>query len=92
MNYYYDLYTGKGRITDSEPYISLYKENKNKILREYSFKNKSEFFADSYAYYFHKNIAKTNKLSSTFASKWKYPKELNSAIKNTISTIEKLNW
>ena len=89
---YYDWFTGKGHISDKEQYAKLFNKYNGKILRTYAFTNKKEFFADSYAYYFYRYIAKTNLITKGVCKNWKYNNDVKNQIEKTIKEIEKLKW
>lgn len=92
MDYYYHHVTGKGYISAQTVYLNLFNKYKGKTLRSYSFTNEREFFADSYSYYFHKYLAKTNSVSKGVGKGWKYNNDIKKAIENTIKTIKELKW
>ena len=92
LDYYYDLYTGNGYISNQDSYMKLFSKYNGKVLRNYSFTSNQEFFADSYSYYFHKYIAKTNTVKSGVGKSWKYNVEIKNEITKTINTIKDLDW
>lgn len=92
MDYYYKHFTGKDYISNGDAYSKLFDKYNGKVLRTYSFTNEKEFFADSYSYYFHRYIAKTNLALVGVGRSWKYNNEIKSEIENTIRTIKTLNW
>lgn len=92
MDYYNHHFTGNGYISNQINYSNLFNKYKGKILRSYSFTNRQEFFADSYSYYFHKYLAKTNTVAKGIGKSWKYNNEVKKEIENTINTIKELNW
>ena len=92
IDYYYKLFTGNDFISNSDTYSKLFKKYNGKVLRAYSFTNQKEFFADSYSYYFHRYVAKTNLALVGVGKSWKYNTEIKAEMENTIKTIKGLKW
>lgn len=92
IDYYYKLFTGEDYISSDKVYSKLFDKYNGKVLRTYSFTNEKEFFADSYSYYFHRYVAKTNSALVGVGRNWKYNNEIKKEIENTIKIIKNLEW
>ena len=89
----YLYYTGQF-LSYNNNWTNLYNSNlKNKkYLRSYSYSNRLEFFADSYSYYFHKNIAKTNTIKNTKWSSYSSSDSINNEVKKALNTFSNMGW
>lgn len=75
LDYGYNFKSGKPKLSSRKELVSLYTSYKgtNKI-RSYASSSKEEFFADTFAFYYRKNYAKS--LKSTSLTKYQYPTAL----------------
>lgn len=94
LDSYHYLYNNE-YISDKPDFKKLYNSFKQKqtVLRKNeSYDNAKEFFADSYSMYFHKNLAKTNKLSKTIWKNYKYDNNLEANMKKILNEVKEIKW
>ena len=95
LDYGYSIVNGTGKLSSRNDWKNMYNyynKNRSLAMRTYSYSNNSEFFADSYAFYFLKFQAKTHTFKNSWHSKYKYPQKLIDLTYDTLIEVGRYNW
>ena len=94
LDYGYSLFNGEylSARSDWKNMYNYYNKNRSLAMRSYSYSNKMEFFADSYAFYFLKFQAKTHTYKNSWFAKFKYPQKLIDLTYDTLIEVGRYNW
>ena len=89
----YLYYTGS-YLSYNNDWTNLYNANNStrRYLRPYSYSDRLEFFADSYSYYFHKNLAKTNKINNTSWNNYSYSNDIKNEVEKSLKVLSSMGW